>query len=399
MSQTRPAADVAVIGGGAIGLSIAWRAARAGLRVVVLERDRVGSGTSRFAAGMLAPIAEVTPGEEPLLALGLASVRLYPAFLSELVADAGVPGVGYTTEGTLLVARDADEAEALERELALRRRFGLEVERLLPSEARRREPGLAPALRLALDVPSDHAVDPRMLVPALAAAVRRAGGEVREGAPVAAVEVTAGAVRGVALEDGSTVGADQVVVAAGVWSGGLGGIPDALRVPLRPVKGQIMRLHDPTGPGLLRRVIRMGPSYVTPRGDGRYVLGATSEERGFDTTTTAGAMFELLRDASELVPGISELVVDEFAAGLRPGTADNLPAIGTGTTGPPTSPAGLHWAVGHGRSGILLTPVTAALVTAALTGEDPGEVLPDAPEAMAAVDPARFAAPVEVGAP
>jgi glycine oxidase len=355
--------DVVVVGGGVIGLAVAWRAQARGLNVVVLERDRAGAGTSHVAAGMLAPIAEVTPGEEPLLELGLRSVRAYPRFLAELAQAAGVDGIGYTPCGTLLVARDADEAEALERELALRIRFGLAVERLRPSEARRREPGLAPALRLALDVPDDHAIDPRTLTAALAAAVRRAGGDVREGVPVSGVELDGDTVRGVRLQDGSVVAAEQVVIAAGVWSTQLEGIPDGARVPVRPVKGQIMRLHDPAGPGLLMRVIRMGPSYVVPRGDGRYVIGATSEERGFDTTVTAGAAFELLRDASELVPGVWEWVVDEFQAGLRPGTPDNLPVIGPGSV------AGLHWAVGHRRNGVLLTPVTAELVAAALTGE------------------------------
>jgi glycine oxidase len=364
-----------------IGLSIAWRAGRRGLRAVVLDRGEVGHGTSRYAAGMLAPVAEVTPGEEPLLELGLRSAQLYPRFVAELLQDADIEEVGYTTYGTLLVARDADEAEALERELALRHRFELPVERLRASEARRREPGLAPALRLALDVPSDHAVDPRKLVPALAAAVAGAGGVVREHVAVAGVALTAGRVRGVVLQDGSTVRAGQVVIAAGVWSPQLSGLPEADRVPVRPVKGQIMRLHDPAGPGLLQRVIRMGPTYIAPRGDGRYVLGATSEERGFDTTVTAGAGFELLRDATELVPGISELVIDEFAAGLRPGTPDNLPAIG------PASVEGLHWAAGHRRGGILLAPVTAELVADALAGET-------LPEHAAPFAPGRFAATV-----
>ena len=375
-----------VVGGGAIGLSVAWRAAGRGLRALVLERGRAGGGTSHYAAGMLAPIAEVTPGEEPLLELGLRSARLYPRFVAELIEAAGVGDIGYTPCGTLLVARDADEAEALERELALRRRFGLQVERLRASEARRREPGLAPSLRLALDVPGDHAVDPRMLLPALSAAVTAAGGEVREHTAVSGVAVTGGRVEGVILDDGSAVRAEQVVIAAGVWSPQLAGLPEADRLPVRPIKGQIMRLHDPAGPGLLQRVIRMGPSYITPRGDGRYVLGATSEERGFDTTVTAGAGFELLRDATELVPGISELVIDEFAAGLRPGTPDNLPAIGPGSV------EGLHWATGHRRGGILLAPITAELVAGALAGEG----LPDHAAAFA---PARLRTAVAGSAP
>jgi glycine oxidase len=364
LSEHRAAADLVIIGGGSIGLSIAWRAAARGLDVVLLERGRAGEGTSRYAAGMLAPIAEVTPGEEPLLELGLHSARLYPAFVAELEATAGVDTVGYTTPGTLLVARDADEAEALERELVLRRSLHLEVERLRPSEARRREPGLAPALRLALDVPSDHAVDPRALLPALARALVACGGELRENAAVVAVAGSGDRVTGVELADGSHLAAGAVVIASGVWSSEIGGLPDTGCVPLRPVKGQIMRLHDPAGPGLLSRVVRMGSTYITPRGDGRYVLGATSEERGFDTTVTAGAAFELLRDASELVPGVSEWIIDEFAAGLRPGTPDNLPAIGAGEL------EGLYWAVGHRRGGILLAPVTAELIVSALLGED-----------------------------
>jgi glycine oxidase len=372
--------DVAVVGGGVIGLAIAWRARLRGLSVVVLERARAGAGTSYVAAGMLAPIAEVTPGEEPLLELGLRSAAAYPAFLDELAQSAGLERsqLGDTRCGTLLVARDADEAEALERELVLRRRHGLAVERLLASEARRREPGLAPALRLALDVPDDHAIDPRALTAALVRAVGHTGGEVREGAPVTGLEVVGDVLRGVRLGDGSVVSAEQVVIAAGVWSAQLTGLPADAPVPLRPVKGQIMRLHDPAGPGLLTRVIRMGPSYVVPRGDGRYVIGATSEERGFDTTVTAGAAYELLRDASELVPGVWEWVLDEFQAGLRPGTPDNLPMVGRGAL------AGLHWAVGHRRNGVLLTPITAELVAGALAGDPPDD-------AAAAFAPARFA--------
>jgi glycine oxidase len=357
------AVDVAVVGGGAIGLAIAWRARLRGLSVTVLERDLIGRGTSHVAAGMLAPNAEAAPAEEPLLELGLRSARDYPTFAAELADAAGLDSVSLLRCGTLMVARDGDEAEALERSLQLRQRWGLAVQRLRGSEARRLEPALAPALRLALDVPDDHAIDPRALTAALARAVSRAGAEIWETTPVAALQTDGEQVTGVALEDGSRVHAGAVVVAAGVWAGQLDGIPAEARVPVAPVKGQILRLHDPAGPGLLTRVIRMGPSYIVPRGDGRYVIGATQEERGFDTTVTAGAAFELLRDAAELVPGVLELVVDEFSAGLRPGTPDNLPVIGPGSV------PGLHWAVGHRRGGILLAPVTAQLVLAGILGE------------------------------
>ena len=366
-----------VIGGGVIGLAIAWRACEHGLHVTVLERGEPGGGTSRVAAGMLGPIAEAASGEEPLLALGQASARAYPRFISDLARSSGLADVGYTPCGTLLTARDGDEAEALMRELALRERLGLRVERLRASEARRREPALAPSLRLALDVPDDHAIDPRKLTPALTAAVRRAGGEVRERTPVMELVIAGGRIRGLVLGDGEQVEVNHVVIAAGVWSTEIAGIPPHAVVPIRPVKGQILRLHDPAGPGLLSRVVRRGGVYIVPRGDGRYVIGGTMEERGFDTTVTAGAVFELLRDAIELVPGISELVIDECSAGLRPGTPDNLPVIGRGDV------EGLFWATGHRRGGILLAPITAELMAGALAGEPMSEL-------AAAFAPGRF---------
>jgi len=366
---------VIVIGGGVIGLTAAWRLAERGASVVVLERGRSGSGTSHVAAGMLAPVAEADPQEEPLLRLGIDGARDYPQFIAELRERAGLDP-GYLRCGTLMVARDRDEAESLEREHHVRQRLDLQVSRLRPTQARALEPSLAPTLRGALELPDDHAVDPRTLTSALAEAVRHDGGRVREGAEVQALEIDRDAVQGVRLASGERLGGEAVVVAAGVWSRGLAGIPDEVQVPLRPVKGQILRLVDPSGPGLLTRVLRMRPTYVVPRGDGRYVLGATMEERGYDTTTTAGATFELLRDAMELLPGLSELVLDELSAGLRPGTPDNAPVIGPGLT------EGLFWATGHYRHGILLASKTAELIAGAVLG---GQSVPDV------VSPLRFA--------
>ena len=372
--------DVAVVGAGVVGLAVAWRAAQRGLSVIVLERGaEPARETSSVAAGMLAPISEALATEVALMRLGLASVNAYPEFVEEL-HDATGMDTGYLRCGTLLAARDGDEAEALERELALRERFGLAVHRLRPSEARLREAALAPTLRLALEIPDDHAIDPRKLTVALADALTAAGGELRLGATVASVETAGERVTGARLADGERVAAEQVVVAAGPWSSSLDGIPAGASVPVHPVKGQILRLHDPAGPGLLTRVVRFTGGYVVPRGDGRYVLGATMEERGFDTTVTAGAAFELLRDASELLPSVTELVIDELSAGLRPATPDNAPAIGAGAI------PGLHWATGHFRHGILLTPITAQIVAAGLAGDDPGELASEfAPTRFAAV--------------
>jgi glycine oxidase len=359
--------DVAVVGAGVIGLAVGWRAAQRGLTVVLLERDdRAGAGTSNVAAGMLAPISEALASEQPLMRLGLASVAAYPEFVAELSESTGMD-TGYLRCGTLLVARDRDEAESLDRELDLRHTLGLSAGRLRSSEARRLEPALAPTLRLALDIPDDHAIDPRKLTAALASAFARAGGELRTGTAVHNVTVAGDRVTGVRIaETGEQISAAQIVLATGVWSKEIGGLEPEAQVPVHPVKGQIMRLHDPGGPGLLTRVVRWTGGYLVPRGDGRYVLGGTMEERGFDTTVTAGGAFELLRDAFELVPSVTELVIDEFSAGLRPATPDNAPAIGPGAI------AGLHWATGHFRHGIMLTPITAQIVAAGLAGEDLG---------------------------
>jgi glycine oxidase len=390
--SSRTSIDVAVVGGGIIGLAVAREARARGLSVAVFDRGELGAGASRAAAGMLAPVAEAEFGAagRRLLELGLASAAMWPRYAAQLAGESGIDP-GLRRSGTLVVARDADEAEALERELAFRVEQGLRVERLRPSEARRREPALASTLRLALDVPDDHSVDPRRTVDALVRAAQRAGVQLRPGTSVAEIATSGGRVNGVALADGERVDAASVVVAAGAWSSTLDGLPAAAGVPVRPVKGQILRLREVSSPGaasLLERVVRFEGGYIVPRGDGRYVLGATVEERGFDETVTAGGIYELLRDASELVPGIWELEVEEIGAGLRPGTPDNGPVVGPGAL------AGLVWATGHFRNGILLAPLTAELAVDAVTGADPTGI-------AAACDPSRFASArraLEVGA-
>jgi glycine oxidase len=361
-----PTADVTVVGGGIIGLAVAWRAAEGGMSVRVLERDAVGRGASHVAAGMLAPVAEVEFGEagRRVLELGLRSASMWRTFAAELEAAAGGVEVGLRRAGTLVVARDEDEARELERQIAFRETLGLRVERLRPSEARDREPALAPTVRLALEAPDDHSVDPRLVLAALRRACESAGVELREHAPVARVELDGASERvaGVTLANGERLSAGRVVLATGAWTERVAGLPADARVSVRPVKGQILRLRDPAGAGLLRRVVRFEGGYLVPRAAGRYVLGATVEERGFELQPTVGGVYELLRDASELVPGISELEIEELSVGLRPGTPDNVPVVGPGAL------EGLTWATGHHRNGILLAPLTAELVVEVLAG-------------------------------
>jgi glycine oxidase len=365
MSDGIRSADVVIVGGGVIGLAVAWRAREKGLSVKVLEREVLGRGTSYVAAGMLAPVAEAEFGAagKRLLELGLRSAEMWPPFAADLENASGGE-VGLLRTGTLLLARDEDEARALERQLAFRQSLGLRAERLLASAAREREPGLAPTVRLAIECPDDHSVDPRLVLEALRQACENAGVDIRERAAVESVELDGAGTRvmGVIMRSGERVPAGLVVLAAGAWTGQIAGLPSDAQVPVRPVKGQILRLRDPAGPGLLRRVVRFQGGYLVPRTDGRYVLGATVEEKGFELRPTAGGVYKLLREAHELVPGIDELQIEELSVGLRPGTPDNTPAIGPGAVD------GLMWATGHYRNGILLAPLTAELVVAELAG-------------------------------
>jgi glycine oxidase len=356
--------DAVVVGAGAIGLACAWRLAQRGLSVAIVDPDP-GGGASRVAAGMLAPVTEVHFGEEPLLALNLESARRYPSFVEHLEGQAG-RSVAYHPCGTLAVAADADDHAGLGQLYDFQRRLGLDVERLTSRECRRLEPALSPTVRGGLRVDGDHQVDPRRLVEALLIAGPAAGAEVLRRRVVEITVDRGDRVEGVRLDDGTTVATECVVLAAGAWSGTVGGLPPDSLPPVRPVKGQLLRLRNRTGPALLNGNVRglvAGSSvYLVPRPDGEVVVGATVEEQGFDTAVTAGAVHDLLRDAYALVPGVTELELAETAASLRPGTPDNAPVIGR-------SPLeGLVLATGHFRNGILLTPVTADIVADVVTG-------------------------------
>ncbi|MFE6483495.1 glycine oxidase ThiO [Streptomyces sp. NPDC057757] len=380
-------ADVLVVGGGIIGLVTAWRAAQRGFTTALVDPEP-GGGAARVAAGMLAAVTELHYGEETLLGLNLASARRYPDFAAELTEATG-QDLGYRRCGTLAVALDADDRAHLRELHALQRRSGLESEWLSGRECRRLEPMLAPGVRGGLRVDGDHQVDPRRLAKALVTACERAGVVFRR-TWAERLTVTADRATGVTTADGAELSAGQVVLAAGSLSGRLAGVPEAVLPPVRPVKGQVLRLTvpKPYAPFLsrtVRAVVRGGQIYLVPRENGELVVGATSEELGWDTTVTAGGVYELLRDAHELVPGITELPLTETRAGLRPGSPDNAPLLG------PTELDGLLLATGHHRNGVLLTPVTGdALAHALTTGELPEVARPFTPQRFS---PARTEQP------
>ncbi|MCZ9354484.1 glycine oxidase ThiO [Streptomyces mutabilis] len=377
-----PAPDVLVVGGGIIGLVTAWRAAQRGLATALVDPEP-GGGAAQVAAGMLAAVTELHYGEQTLLALNLASARRYPAFAAEL-ADLTGHDLGYRRCGTLAVALDADDRAHLRELHTLQQRSGLRSEWLSGRECRRLEPMLAPGVRGGLRVDGDHQIDPRRLAAALVTACERAGVAFHR---VRADRLTVGRgerATGVVTADGTALGAGQVVLAGGSLSGRLGGVPEDLLPPVRPVKGQVLRLtmprtHGPLLNRTVRAVVRGNPLYLVPRESGELVVGATSEEQGWDTTVTAGGVYELLRDAHELVPGITELPLTETRAGLRPGSPDNAPLLG------PTGLDGLQLATGHYRNGVLLTPVTGDVMAHALTtGELPAEARPFTPRRFSA---------------
>ncbi len=372
-------ADVVIVGGGVIGLAIAWRTAQAELSVAVVDKEP-GRGASHAAAGMLAPVTEVHYGEEALLALNLASADLYPSFVKELEAATGM-NVGFRPCGTLFVGADDDDTAAIDDLFRFQRELGLPVRRLRRRECRELEPLLSPRVRSGIVAGGDHQIDSRRLVKALIAANAQLGAKLH-GQQAASLRLDGNRAIGVTLADGEVLDAAVVVLAAGSWSGALPGLPAESRPPVRPVKGQILRLRGSADAPLLTRTVRAlvhGASvYLVPRTDGEVIVGATVEERGFDSTVTAGAVYELLRDAAEIVPGVSELELVEARAGLRPGSPDNAPLLGS------MSVDGLVIATGHFRNGILLTPVTADAVAELL-------VTGHAPELIAPFSPLRFA--------
>jgi glycine oxidase ThiO len=345
--MSRTDQHVLVIGAGIIGLSIGWELARSGSHVDLFDSGEAGQEASRVAAGMLAPDAELGFEETTLHALNTESRRRWPDFAARLEADTGVD-VGLRTEGTLVVADDRDAAEALRRRYHFQQDQGLGVEWLSGEDARSKEPFLAPRLSAAIWSPTDHQVNNRAVVEALQKGVVQHGGHLHEHTPIEAVDPSANR-PALTTADGDRVEGDVVIVAAGAWSRSIDGLDGAL--PIRPVKGETLGLNM-TATFDLQHVVRGPEAYVVPKADGRLVVGATAEEKGFNGDVTAGGLYENLEGGWEVVPGLLDLSVDCTCSSFRPASRDNAPVLG------PAAP-GVVAATGHYRHGILLTPVTA----------------------------------------
>ncbi|HYE95570.1 MAG TPA: glycine oxidase ThiO, partial [Rubricoccaceae bacterium] len=374
---------VLVVGGGVIGLGVAWRLAQRGRRVVVFERGEAGHGATWAAAGMLSPTSELKFEEADLYRLGRESLRRWPDFARELEAASG-QAVGYRSEGTLIVADDRDSAEALRRLFSFQREHGAPAEWLTPDVALDREPFLSPRLTAAVFSPEDHQVDNRAVVRALAHALRRAGGDLREHTPVRAV-VPDEAAPAAILDDGSRVTGKVVVLAAGAWSRHVDGLENHAP-PVRPVKGQALALRI-AAPFALRHVVRGPDAYLVPKADGRLVVGATIEEVGFDARVTGGGVYRLLEGAVAVVPGVEELELEGVWAGLRPASRDHAPIMGAAAL------PGMVYATGHYRHGLLLAPVTADEVAAEVTAmraEESGAARGETSSWLAPFSPRRF---------
>jgi glycine oxidase len=351
--------NVIIIGAGVIGLGIAWRLAQRGVEVTVFDKGGAGTGASNAAAGMLAACVEAEPGEEALVALGRTSQAQWPNFAAELERVTGI-SVDLRREGILMVALTADDQARLHHHLEFQRGLGLPLEWIDATELRRREPHLRSNIAGAVYSTQDHQVDNRKLVMALRAAAEAAGVIIHEQQSVRRIVIAGERARGVVLGDKTEVATDAVVLAAGAWSRMVEGLAPALRPPVRPLKGQAIALQmDPAAP-LIRHVCWVPGVYMVPRNDGRLILGATVEEKGFNSSLTAGGMLALLEAAWRAVPAVEELPIAEMWVGHRPGSRDDAPILG------PSAVPGLTYATGHHRNGILLAPVTANFIASAV---------------------------------
>jgi glycine oxidase len=366
-------AEVVIIGGGVIGLSIARALALRGVSdVMLIERASLGAEASYAAGGILAPQAEAD-GDDDFFRLVCQSRDMYPAFAAALREETGTD-IELDTTGTLYVAFTEHDQEEIEKRYGWQTRAGLVVEKLNAEDVRRLEPCVSDTVRVGLRFPFDIQVENRRLLAALIAATERLGIRSIANTNVESVRIEHGRVAGVETSRGF-VSTRRVVVAAGSWTSFITASDTALPpVRIEPVRGQMVCFE--TNPRIARHVLYSPRGYLVPRVDGRLLAGSTSEHAGFEKRVTAKGLHSILSHAMEIAPAISSLPVTSTWAGLRPRAEDDLPVLG-----PCAEIEGLFYATGHYRNGILLAPLTGELIAEAIAGNVHSDLLsPFAPD-------------------
>lgn len=352
--------SIAIIGGGIIGLSIGWQLARENMSVHIFDQRHAGKQASWSAAGMLSPYCEAVYGHLKALQIGKQSLSLYPSFLKELSEDSNIV-LPKESEGTLCVAINRDDREWLQRQYIFKKKNGMPVYWLSGEEARQREPLLSPRVNSAIWIPSERQINNHLLIEALKEAFIARGGTLAEKTKITELLGKDGnnSLK-IQAENGQSYCANIVINTAGAWANQIDPSLICQGMNIRPIKGQLLNLKMPSHL-LLKGMIRTPRIYLAPKQDNIVRVGATSEDQGFNEDITAGATLELLENAWEIIPAISEYKVEEINIGLRPVTANHMPLIGT------SSLKGIYHAIGHGRSGILLAPYTAYLIKKLIT--------------------------------
>lgn len=345
--------DVIVIGGGVIGLTIARELAPR-KSVLLLDRGPTGAGASWAAAGILSPLSEAND-QGPFFQLCSRSFTLYGDFVGGLHEETGID-CGYSgSEGVLTLATSEEAAAVLESRAAWQRMAGFEVELLSADDVRKLEPLITAPVRNGLLMPHERSVAPRPLVNAIRESCLNRGVEIQTGVAVESIS------RNSVHTGHMNFEAASIVIASGVWSGELKGLDPV--IPVQPRKGQILSLKVPSK--VFHRMIRWQHSYFVPRSSGELIVGATEEDAGFDRSITPAGIGQLLNEAQQISSHVGSYPILEMWTGLRPATPDRLPILG------PSSIAGVYYATGHYRNGVLLAPITASIITDLIENRKP----------------------------
>ncbi|TAH32728.1 MAG: glycine oxidase ThiO [Alphaproteobacteria bacterium] len=357
---------ISIIGGGIVGLGIGWYLARAGYETHIFERDVAGRAASWAAGGMLPPEIETEPTEKNLYSLSAESLNLWPEFAAQL-ESASSAKIHFQKNGSMMVARDADDIERLKFLHKLHQDYGLDPEYLSGYDARKLEPHLGRNIVAAIHHPNDAHVDNRACVKALITAFQKSGGKLHEQASIESVEIENNRITGLVCKS-EKIKSDIIINAAGAWAAEIQGLPEHTIPPVRPVKGQMIALTTTPHTQLIRKLIWSPDVYLIPQ-PGRLLIGASVEEMGFNNDLTAGAQMDLLNEAYRILPGIYDLPILESWTGFRPTSRDDAPILG------PTEIDGLILATGHHRNGILLAPLTAQSIFSLIhNGQMPAEI-------------------------